>query len=280
MTLIPAGSFIMGDTFNEGYSEETPTHTVYVSEFYMDTNLVTGALWQQVYDWASNHGYGFEQSATAKAPNHPILDVLWWDAIKWCNARSEKEGLVPCYYLDDSLTTIYRSGRPFTLSNSFVNWRATGYRLPTEAEWEKAARGGTSGLRFPWGNLITHTNANYYSSTIYSYDVSSTRYYHPTFSDGLPPYNYTSPVGYFQPNGYGLYDMAGNVRQWCWDFVLPFYYASSPGSDPHGPDALGSNRALRGGGFYTSAKLVRIASRDSFSPYDIERIGFRCVRAQ
>ena len=130
--------------------------------------------------------------------------------VKWCNARSEKEGLAPCYHTDVARTAVYRTGR-VDVTNDMVNWSANGYRLPTEAEWEKAARGGLVGRRFPWGDQITHSLANYSSDSIYPYDTSPTRGYHPDYQAGGAPY--TSPVGNFAANGYGLYDMAGNVYE-------------------------------------------------------------------
>ena len=85
--------------------------------------------------------------------------VNWYDCVKWCNARSQQEGLTPVYYTDAGLTQVYTNGETTTV---YANWTANGYRLPTEAEWEKAARGGLSGQRFPWGNTITESQANYY----------------------------------------------------------------------------------------------------------------------
>ena len=211
MAYIPAGSFTMGNCMgsSEGYSDELPLHSVYVSGFYLDRADVTKALWDGVYNWATNHGYSFDYGAQGKATNHPAHTMTWYDAVKWCNARSEKEGRMPAYYTDAGLVTSYRTGQVAP----YVNWNS-GYRLPTEAEWEKAARGGASGQRFPWGNTISWGRANYYASASSSpFDVNPTSGNQPTFVTGAYPN--TSPVGYFAPNGYGLYDMAGNVRQWC-----------------------------------------------------------------
>lgn len=243
MARIPAGSFHMGDTFNEGDSSELPVHTVYVSAFYMETHLVDGALWNKVYYWANTNGYNLWSYNYLKAQFHPVLD---WDknAIRWCNARSEMERLTPCYYTDPSLTVVSRN--PYdVLSNACVNWMADGYRLPTEAEWEKAARGGLNGRRFPWGDTISHFNADYFSTNLYAYDVSSTRGYNPFWRDSDAYGVFTSPITYYAPNGYGLRDMCGNVRQWCWDTYSSTYYGASPAIDPHGPDEAPAGLAAR-----------------------------------
>ena len=277
MALIPAGNFTMGDNL-DGSSVALPLHSVYVSAFYMDKYEVTKALWDEVRAWNGGNGYAYESgSGLGKAANHPVHMVSWYDAVKWCNARSQKEGLVPCYYTDAGLTAIYKTNEV----TPFVNWNANGYRLPTEAEWEKAARGGSSGRRFPWSDsdTIQHARANYYSysSTGYAYDTSPTRNYHPTFNDGVLPY--TSPVDYFAPNGYGLHDMAGNVWEWCWDWYSGTYYSSSPSSDPRGPTS-GSHRVLRGGSWSNSALNCRTASRNSYTPTKrYNHMGFRCARA-
>ena len=164
---------------------------------------------------------------SGKASTHPVQTINWYDCVKWCNVRSEKEGRVPAYYTDAGLSVRYRSDEVAP----YVNW-GSGYRLPTEAEWEKAARGGASGQRFPWGNTISWSQANYWAWPFsaggpYAYDVSPGTGYDPTFNDGVNPY--TSPVGYFAANAYGLYDMAGNVFQRCWD-----WYGRRPIlADPH-----------------------------------------------
>ena len=270
MALIPAGVFQMGDDFNEGAQYEVPVHTVYVSAFYMDKYEVTFALWNQVLGWSATNGYSFDNLGSGKATNHPVQMVSWYDVVKWCNCRSEMEGLLPSYYADSNLTEVYRTGDV----EPYVNWYA-GYRLPTESEWEKADRGGASGHRFPWSNTdtISHSQANYYSGDTndYPYDVSPTSGYNPAFVDGAMPY--TSPVGYFAPNGYGLYDTAGNVWEWCWDYAGN--YSSDMETDPRGP-ATGDTRVGRGGNWNYYAVDCRDSYRYGNPPTDTaSNIGFR-----
>ena len=277
MALIPAGSFTMGNCMDpsEGDSDELPSHTVYVSAFYMDKYDVTKAFWDEVYYWAIRQGYSFNYGAAGKAANHPAQSMTWYDAVKWCNARSEMEGRVPAYYTDAGLSVRYRYGQVAP----HVNW-SSGYRLPTEAEWERAARGGANGQRFPWGNTISWGQANYESywsgSAPYCpYDLALTRGFDPAFNDGIQPY--TSRVNVFAPNGYGLYDMAGNVWQWCWDWYGS--YASGSQTDPRGP-ALGSDRVFRGGGWAFDAYSCRTAFRYHIDPPSgYSFIGFRSVLA-
>jgi formylglycine-generating enzyme len=269
--LIPAGSFTMGDQSSPrvGYSVELPVRSVYLSAFYMGTTEVTKAQWDSTYSYAMANGYTFDNTGAGKASSHPVQTVSWYDVVKWCNARSQQEGLQPCYTVGG---VTYKTGQSVPVCDFTQN----GYRLPTEAEWEKAARGGLSAQNFPWGNTITHTQANYYSSS-YSYDVSVTRGYHPTYRAGSDPY--TSPVGSFSPNGYGLYDMAGNVWEWCWDWYSGSYSGAGT-SDPRG-NTSGSNRVLRGGSWSHFADGTRVAYRDYDYPYDgRDYSGFRLARGR
>jgi formylglycine-generating enzyme len=273
MAMIPAGSFTMGDSLGDGYVNELPAHSVQVSAFYIDKCEVTKALWDEVKAWNGGNGYSYAYAGSGKATNHPVHTISWHDAVKWCNARSQKEGLTSCYYTDAGLTTVYKTG----LVIPYVKWNANGYRLPTEAEWEKGARGGANSRRFPWSDAdtIAHSRANYNSSSDYVYDISPTRGYHPSFARG--GYPYTSPVGYFAANVYGVNDMTGNIAEWCWDWYGT--YSSNTQMDPRGP-ATGSYRVLRGRDWYSYACYIRCAYRYYTTPTSAtDTFGFRCVRA-
>lgn len=280
MALIPAGSFVMGGTTNVGHNEsqndEKPQHTVNVSAFYMDKYEVTSNLWREVYMWATNKGYVFAHVGEGKDWAHPVHTVSWYDAIAWCNARSARDGFTPCY--TNANGTVYTNAS----GNSFAgdcNWAASGYRLPTEAEWEKAARGGVADRRFPWDdmNTIQHARANYVADPVsFAFDTSSTTGSHPWYNNNPTPY--TSPTGSFAPNGYGLYDMAGNVGEWCWDWHDASYYSGSPGTNPRGPSS-GYGREIRGGAWSVYANDARVAKRNAMTANAVNSaIGFRCVR--
>ncbi|MFH1006885.1 MAG: SUMF1/EgtB/PvdO family nonheme iron enzyme [Candidatus Latescibacterota bacterium] len=250
MALIPAGSFQMGDAFNEGYSDERPVHTVYVDAFYMDVCEVTNAQYCVFLNELGNQTEGgvpwlhigssyylITLSGGQFVPesgyeDHPVIEVTWFGA------------------------------------SAYAEW--AGKRLPTEAEWEKAARGGLEGKRYPWGDEDpAGGKCNYVD---YSGPLTSQM-------SNLYSGRGTLPVGSFEPNGYGLCDMAGNVWEWCNDWYDSGYYSNSPESNPTGA-ASGTFRVLRGGSLFNNPISIRCANRLCFSPTDsLYGLGFRCVRS-
>ena len=247
LVLIPEGEFQMGGKF------EHPIHRVRVVAVLMDSHEVCKEKWDQVAKWANNHGYDLPQAEGFGGPDHPVIMVNWYDAVKWCNARSEMQGLCPCYYEDNHLIHIYRSG----IVEPYVKWKA-GYRLPTEAEWEKGAKGGDDRAEYPFAldSGISAALANYKESKKYG----------------------TVPTGSYGANAYGLYDMAGNVREWCWD--LWAHYDNIDSDNPPGP-LSGKYRVTRGGSWLGDRERCRVSYRYYFySRLPIVRdyqTGFRSV---
>lgn len=263
LVAIPGGSIVMGAE-NPKQKDEGPPHRVTVRGFLLWRQEVSFAEWKAVWDWNANlaRGYDFAPGqcgadalgnglpATAANGRHPVTRISWWDAVKWCNARSRMEGLVPCYFRDAKFSLELRHG---TSSAVHVNWQAGGYRLPTEAEWEFAARAGRAGAHFPWGARTGVEQANL---RVPGGTRSGTR---PVgFFDGRR----NSPGG-DMANGFGLYDVIGNVWEWVWDWYGGYPVAEL--SDPRGPE-VGSRRLARGGSWVDEPELARLAYRNFCHP--------------
>ena len=254
MALIPAGAFQMGGDADAAveeckkldpgsscdrawFADEEPIHTVTLKDFYIDVYEVTNARYQECVQSGACSAPSESKSATrdsyyssSQFADYPVIYVSWDDAKAYCE------------------------------------WR--GARLPTEAEWEKAARGGLEGKLYPWGDGFDGSRVNFCDKNCpYSWANKS-------FDDG---YADTAPVGTYPSNGYGLYDMAGNVWEWTADWYAEEYYASSPAENPTGP-ASGQYRALRGGSWYYVGYNVRASYRYGYSPSNqYNDTGFRCA---
>ena len=246
MAIIPEGEFSMGS------SDWGPIHSVMVGEFALDCYEVSKIHWDEVRTWAMTNGYVLPVGKSFGNFSHPVHSVGWYDMLKWCNARSEKDGVKPAYYTDLSLNKVYKSGSTVP----YVDW-SNGYRLPTESEWEKAARGGNPEAKYPWGigAEIAPSRANYAETGIGG----------------------TSPVGSYAPNSYGLFDLAGNLEERCWDAIGP--YPSERQVNPRGP-SIGLNRAIRGGHWNSIAISCRVDDRGDLGPdnWGSPFRGFRCAR--
>ena len=282
-----------------------PGKEIYTSAFFMDKTEVSKAEWDVVYTWAIANGYVFDNAGTATASDHPVVSVNWHDVVKWCNARSEKEGLTPCYYTDSGKTTVYRTGLS-ALDNNWVDWDADGYRLPTRAEWVKAYWGGNEGTNyFPWpshgGSYSDHINGSFgnYKRSDDPWEPSRYDSYDPLQTSlSTTPVGYydenQSPTGVDMANGYGLYDLLGNVSEWCWDREFSNWYSEPEAEDDNskGPNSgLGRSRAAYGINWLDNYKLnipqpqfgASSNSGDSSYYFDDnlvhEAIGFRTVRS-
>ncbi len=236
MVFIPTGEFIMGDADAED-DDEKFTHRVTVNAFYMDKYEVTQEAYQRLVG---------KNPSQSKGPGKPVEQVNWLGAIRYCNLRSLREGLEPCYDLA-------------TLSCDFG---ANGYRLPTEAEWEYACRAGTN--------------------TTWCFGAAEEKLKdHAWFRNSSA--GTTHPVGQKKPNAWGLYDLHGNVWEWCHDFYAEGYYQQSPSKNPRGPD-VGEERVLRGGCWKSPAQMCRSSFRYSEAPgfagvcFGADLYGFRCIR--
>jgi formylglycine-generating enzyme required for sulfatase activity len=214
---IPAGDFQMGSSDRDpsAHLDEFPQHRVYLDSYHVSRNLITNQQFAQCVSAGICEKPSYRIDDPELA-DHPVVDVTWEEA------------------------------------QAFCEWN--GARLPTEAEWEKAARGGLEGAQYPWGDEIDCTVANFDNCI-----------------------GGSSPVGSYPPNGYGLYDMAGNTWEWTADWYSGEYYRNSPEDDPTGP-AEGEYRVLRGGCWGEDASYLRVAFRVFNRPsYPHDFIGFRCA---
>lgn len=251
---VPSGTFTMGRTVGEGYDNELPTHTVSLSAFFIGKYEVTQAEYQSLMGTVLGLTNGV-------GPEHPIYRVNWYSMLKYCNLRSMEENLQPVYSINGSSNPTDWGSIPFEPNAIWdavlCDWEASGYRLPTEAEWEYAARGATNDPDFIYSG---------------SNDAGAVGW-HQGNSGGS-----THPVGQKLPNGLGIYDMTGNVMEWLWDWLAADYYSYSPVESPTGP-ATGLYRVGRGGDWSLPATSIRLAYRSSAAPqYRHNNYGFRLCR--
>ena len=262
---VEGGTFSMGST--SGDSDEKPVHNVTLSSFYISDHELT----QGEYETYCCYTSSTPSSIYGVGTDYPAYYVSWYDAIVYCNLKSMAAGLIPCYSLSGETdpkkwTGIKTSSGKYSCSytssdstwNSITcNWTANGYRLPTESEWEYAAKGGKQSKGY------TYSGSNSIDDVAWYLSNSSSK---------------THEVKKKAANELGLYDMSGNVWEWCWDWYLNSYSSDSV-SNPHGASS-GSLRVTRGGHLDISATGCRTAFRRSYNPsYRYYGVGFRLVRS-
>jgi formylglycine-generating enzyme len=267
---VPGGRIILGWT-----GIANPLHKVSVKTFYMAKYEVTYGLWTKVKDWAVAHdasAYPFinegkkgNDNSPEKTNLHPVTAVCWYDVVLWCNALSEMSGLSKVYMIDDMSADANNNN----LSDPYkwrvtADWSATGYRLPTEAEWEYAAR-FINGFSWRPGDQWSGDKT---ADTVSWYTGNAMGTTHERGADKRP--------GKDSANSLGIYDMSGNVQEWCWDWYAA--YGNFPESDPRGP-LTGSRRIFRGGSWGFNSYYCKISVRNDFNPSQADDLfGFRVVK--
>lgn len=267
---IPAGKFAMGSPNTEiGHKPTELQHQVTISKtFYMGTCEVTQEQYQQImgvnpsFFNPKQKKYGGTYPDTSK---QPVETVSWYDAVRFCNALSLNQGLSPCYTNQIGSLTIEDS------DIVICDWAATGFRLPTEAEREYACRAGTTSMYY-WSEYYDEAEMRQYAW----FGLNSGGSWR---SEPCAEKAGTQPVGTRKANAFGLFDMIGNVTEWCWDFYDPYYYDVSPDTDPRGPDS-GDHRVGRGGSWFCALPLPFCSARRvSLDACDGDEVtGFRVVR--
>jgi len=262
MVFVQSDTFTMGDHFLEGELDELPLHEVSLGNYIINKFEITQAEWS-IYMTSSNYSYG-------SGENYPVYYLNWYEIIKYCNLRSLAENLQPCYVINNS-TDPNEWGEIPTNTNSIwnaviCNWEANGYRLPSEAEWEFASRGGIC-----WEDNLRYSGSNNIDDVCWYFDNSEIAQSH--------------PVGEKLPNQLGIYDMSGNIYEWCWDLYDETYYTTCYNLDivynPYGPNN-NLNRILRGSSYANGGTSpCRVASRENLSPITKSHyIGFRVARTK
>jgi len=246
---VEGGTFQMGSV--TGDFDEEPVHTVTVKSFIMSRTEVTQKEWFEVMGTTLKQQLDMAQqsdrrgrtlSLHGEGDDYPMYYVNWYDAVEYCNKLSLKEGLTPVYEV--------------LINDIICDWNANGYRLPTEAEWEYAAKGGNKERK-----TFEYSGSKKVGAVAWYVDNSERE---------------TKPVGTKAPNKLGLYDMSGNVWEWCWDWFS--FYESDAQTGPKGP-SVGKERVNRGGGWLSTANVVRVTYRAFFFPSDRSYVlGFRVVR--
>ena len=262
MVLIPAGTFQMGS--EKVYDSNKPVHEVTITkDFYMGKYEVT----QAEYEKYCSYGSSSPSSTYGYGDNYPAYYVCWYDALVYCNKRSIAEGLTPCYSISGN-TDPSKWGRVPTSSDSTWNavvcdWNANGYRLPTEAEWEYAARAGDNTVSsLTWAGTNSSSNLGEYA----------------WYSDNS--IDKTHPVGTKKSNAFGLYDMSGNVWEWCWNWITSCYDTETEGGTNPTGTSSGDYRVLRGGSWRNVSDYCAVSFRNSYGPSRRNfYLGFRVVRA-